>query len=42
MDSTQARTKMFEMAKWLEESQNLPDWIEQVPKEKQVWMGPTK
>ena len=23
MDSMQARTKMFEMAKWLEESQNL-------------------
>ena len=38
MDSTQARTKMFEMAKWLEESQNLLDWIEQAPKEKQAWM----
>ena len=25
MDSMQARTKMFEMAKWLEESQNLLD-----------------
>ena len=25
MDSIQARTKMFEMAKWLEESQNLLD-----------------
>lgn len=41
MDSTQARTKMFEMAKWLEESQNLLDWIEQAPKEKQAWMEPT-
>lgn len=36
MDSMQARTKMFEMAKWLEESQNLLDWIEQAPKEKQA------
>ena len=33
MDSMQARTKMFEMAKWLEESQNLLDWIVQAPKE---------
>lgn len=41
MDSTQARTKIFEMAKWLEESQNLLDWIEQAPKEKQAWMEPT-
>ena len=41
MDSTQARTKMFEMAKWLVESQNLLDWIEQAPKEKQAWMEPT-
>ena len=41
MDSMQARTKMFEMAKWLEESQNLLDWIEQAPKEKQAWMEPT-
>ena len=41
MDSTQARTKMFEMAKWLEESQNLLDWIVQAPKEKQAWMEPT-
>lgn len=41
MDSTQARTKMFEMAKWLEESQNLLDWIEQAPKKKQAWMEPT-
>ncbi len=41
MDSTQARTKMFEMAKWLEESQTLLDWIEQAPKEKQAWMEPT-
>lgn len=37
-DSAYARTKLFEMAKWLEESQNLLDWIEQAPKEKQVWM----
>ena len=41
MDSMQARTKMFEMAKWLEESQNLLDWIVQEPKEKQAWMGLT-
>ena len=38
MNSPYARTKMFEMAKWLEESQNLLDWIEQTPKEKQAWM----
>ena len=37
-DSAYARTKLFEMAKWLEESQNLLDWIEQAPKEKQMWM----
>ena len=41
MDSTQARTKMFEMAKCLEDSQNLLDWIVQAPKEKQAWMEPT-
>ena len=38
MDSMQARTKMFEMAKWLEDSQNLLDWSVQAPKEKQAWM----
>ena len=38
MNSPYARTKMFEMAKWLEESQNLLNWIEQTPKEKQAWM----
>ena len=38
MNSPYARTKMFEMAKWLEESQNLLDWIEQTPKEKQAWI----
>ena len=36
-DSAYARTKLYEMAKWLEESQNLLDWIEQAPKEKQAW-----
>ena len=36
--SAYARTRLFEMAKWLEESQNLLDWIEQAPKEKQVRM----
>ena len=41
MDSMQARTKMFEMAKCLEDSQNLLDWIVQAPKEKQAWMGLT-
>ena len=41
MDSMQARTKMFKMTKWLEESQNLLDWIVQAPKEKQAWMGLT-
>ena len=30
------RMKLFEMAKWLEESQNLLDWIEKTPAEKQV------
>lgn len=38
MSSPYARTKMFEMAKWLEESQNLLDWIEQTSKEKQAWI----
>lgn len=33
-----ARTRLFEMAKWLEESQNLLDWIEKTPAEKQAWM----
>ena len=28
VDSPYARTRLFEMAKWLEESQNLLDWIE--------------
>ena len=41
MDSMQARTKMFEMAKCLEDSQNLLDWIVQAPKEKLAWMGLT-
>ena len=37
-DSAYARTCLFEMAKWLEESQNLLDWIEKTPAEKQAWM----
>ena len=37
VDSPYARTKIFEMAKWLEESQNLLDWIEKTPAEKQAW-----
>ena len=37
-DSPYARTRLFEMAKWLEESQNLLDWIEKTPAEKQAWM----
>ena len=37
-DSAYARTRLFEMAKWLEESQNLLDWIEKTPAEKQAWM----
>lgn len=37
-DSAYARTRLFEMAKWLEESQNLLDWIERTPAEKQAWM----
>jgi len=36
--SAYARTRLFEMAKWLEESQNLLDWIEKTPAEKQAWM----
>ena len=39
-DSAYARTRLFEMAKWLEESQNLLDWIEKTPAEKQAWMEP--
>jgi|GEM_PF-414260 len=30
-DSAYARTRLFEMAKWLEEYQNLLDWIEKTP-----------
>ena len=37
-NSAYARMKLFEMAKWLEESQNLLDYIEQTPEEKQVWL----
>ncbi len=37
-DSAYARTRLFEMAKWLEESQNLLDWIEKTDEEKQAWM----
>lgn len=37
VNSPYARTKLFEMAKWLEESQNLLDWIEKTPAEKQAW-----
>ena len=40
VESLYARTKLFEMAKWLEESQNLLDWIEKTPAEKQAWMEP--
>lgn len=39
-DSAYARTRLFEMAKWLEEYQNLLDWIEKTPAEKQAWMEP--
>ena len=34
VDSPYARTKLFEMAKWLEESQILLDWIEKTPAER--------
>ena len=35
-DSAYARTRLFEMAKWLEESQNLLDWIEKTPEEQEL------
>lgn len=38
VDNPYARTRLFEMAKWLEESQNLLDWIEKTSAEKQAWM----
>ena len=38
VDSPYARTRLFEMAKWLEESQNLLDWIETTSEENQAWM----
>ena len=38
-NSAYARMKLFEMAKWLEESQNLLDYIEQTPEEKQAWLA---
>ncbi len=36
-ESASDRTKLFKMARWLEESQNLLDWIEKTPKETQAW-----
>ena len=36
VDSPYARTRLFEMAKWLEESQNLLDWIEKTPEEQEL------
>ncbi len=35
-ENRRERMKLFEMAKWLEESQNLLDWIEKTDEEKQV------
>ena len=35
-ENLRKRMKLFEMAKWLEESQNLLDWIEKTDEEKQV------
>ena len=35
-ENLRERMKLFEMAKWLEESQNLLDWIEKTDEEKQV------
>ena len=35
-ENLRERMKLFEMAKWPEESQNLLDWIEKTDEEKQV------
>ena len=35
-ENLRERMKLFEMARWLEESQNLLDWIEKTDEEKQV------
>lgn len=37
LDCESKRKDLFQMAKWLEESQNLLDWIEKTPAEKQAW-----
>ncbi len=39
-DSGEKRTALYNMARELEECQNLLDWIERTPAEKQAWMAP--
>lgn len=41
LDSAGKRATLFNLARELEECQNLLDWIEQTPAEKQVCMAPT-
>ena len=38
LDDREQREALFRLASELAETQNLLDWIEQAPKEKQVWM----
>lgn len=38
LDDAAERTALFNLAKELEETQNLLDWINQTPEEKQAWM----
>ena len=40
LDDASERMVLFNLAKELEETQNLLDWINQTPEEKQAWMNP--
>ena len=40
LDDAAERMVLFNLAKELEETQNLLDWINQTPEEKQAWMNP--
>ncbi|NLU23788.1 MAG: hypothetical protein GXW99_03505 [Clostridiales bacterium] len=40
LDTCGERTTLFNMAQEIGETQNLLDWIEQTPAEKQAWMAP--
>ncbi len=41
LESCGERTILFNMAQAIGETQNLLDWVEKTPDEKQAWMAPT-